>query len=438
MFARRLFAATLLCKTTLLLGGVAAHAQSLPAPAPIPQKPAPKPTPTPAPLAAASETDLPFEQPIVIGEPVRNQVTPKPTPGNSRRPAVKRSVAAGVEITGLSEAAAINKMRATLSPALKAPFRVIIGDYQYSFERHELGASLALWPMMREARQSGNSALIFDVDTKALEKALRELDVSVRNDFETLALNVGGTMVRVEKALRAAPPQNAAEALTVRLAPPASEPQAPAATPKTPVSTPTAKGAFGHLLASFSTSYDASLRGRTTNLRMAAKNIDGTVVAPGRVFSTNAAIGPRNAAAGWREAKMFVSGRVVSGTGAGICQASSTLYNAVLRANLPVVERHAHSMRVTYVPPSLDAALLWGSKDFKFRNNTGAPIKVETEVAGGKFHVRLWSQQPRKSPPVNIVSRVLSRANGTRSVAFKVVGGQQTQLSRDYYRPKPN
>jgi vancomycin resistance protein YoaR len=104
-----------------------------------------------------------------------------------------------------------------------------------------------------------------------------------------------------------------------------------------------------------------------------------------------------------------VSGRVVSGTGAGICQAASTLYNAALLADMPIVERHAHSMRVMYVPPSRDAALMWGSKDFKFRNTMGGALKIQTWVSGGQFHVKLWGEKPRNAESVKIVSRVLSR-----------------------------
>jgi vancomycin resistance protein YoaR len=170
---------------------------------------------------------------------------------------------------------------------------------------------------------------------------------------------------------------------------------------------------------------------------MAAKHISGSIVQPGEVFSTNAAIGPRDAAAGWKEAKMFVSGQVVSGTGSGICQAASTLYNLVLMADLPVVERHPHSMRVMYVPPSRDAALLWGAKDFKFRNTTDSPLLVQTFVSGGKFHARLWSAKPRASAPVSIVSRVISTDGGTRSEAYKIVGGKRVKLSRDFYLPHP-
>lgn len=409
---------------------VQANAQNLPAPAPQPLKPAPRPTAAPpeAPLLIAPPSS---ESPIVIGEPVRHQNGATPAPPIARKP---NASVAGVSIVGLRDADAIAKLRAALAPQLKAPVRLIIGDYQYTFRRDELGAQLPLWPLMRQARaQNGAAPLRLQIDKKILLAALGELNIQVREDFQNSALDVGASASRVEMALEGAPIPAAIPLVVVE------RPREIVKIPeveKTPASPPKT-GKTGYLLASFATRYDAGLRGRTSNLKMAAKHINGTVVAPGKVFSTNAAIGPRNAAAGWREAKMFVSGKVVSGTGAGICQAASTLYNAALLGDLPIVERHAHSMRVMYVPPSRDAALMWGSKDFKFRNTTEGAIRVQTWVAGSQFHVQLWGQKPRGGAPVQIVSRVLSRKSGTKSEAFKLVGGQKIRLSRDSYAPHP-
>jgi vancomycin resistance protein YoaR len=426
--------------TIPLFLSVSASAQVLPAPAPQPVKPAAKATPTPDPLLI--EDPLPSEAPIIIGEPVRHQsgmgVPSKTSPARTTSVAPPpRASVAGVSIVGLSDGNAVAKMRAALEPQLKAPVRLVIGGYQYTFLREELGVTLPLWPMMREARRkNGDAPLRLQVDQDKVIAALKELDIQVRQDFEDTALNVGASAARVKLGLETTPIPTAIPLVTMPL--PKAElpaPKAPEVEPAKDNNAPSNK--FPYLVASFSTRYDAGLRGRTTNLKMAAQNIDGTIVAPGRVFSTNQAIGPRNAAAGWREAKMFVSGQVVSGTGAGICQAASTLYNAALLADLPIVERHAHSMRVMYVPPSRDAALMWGSKDFKFRNTTGGALRVQTWVAGGKFHVNLWGAKPRTGAPVQITSRVLSREGGTRSEAFKLVGGQKIRLSRDSYKPHP-
>ena len=385
-------------------------------------------------VAGAQQVD----SPIILGEPVRNQttsVTPAPKAAASAKIVRKyTTTAAGIDITGLSQSAAKAKLRAALEPKLKEPIRLVIGDYQYTYTRAELGASVDYDSMVKVANKTGMAALRLDADKSKIVKELRLLDSQVKDDFENTALNIGGSAVRVRLALEGQP-KPFAEILTVPFKS-APDPVVEAARPDA-VAAKTGSGKYPYLLADFTTNFNAGLRGRTTNLKMAAKNINGTIVAPGAVFSANQAIGPRNAAAGWREAGMFVSGQVVSGTGAGICQVSSTLYNATLLADLPIVERHPHSMRVTYVPPSQDAALLWGRKDFKFRNDTGTPIKVETYVRGNKFTAKLWGQKPYSGPAVKVSSRVLSRSNGMRSEAYKTVDGKQIRLSRDYYLAHP-
>ena len=383
-------------------------------------------------VAHAQQVDAP----LVTGEPVRHQtasVTPAPAPAQTAR---KYAVtAAGVDITGLSQNAARAKLRAALEPQLKEPIRLVIGDYQYTYTRAELGASVDYDSMVKVAKKTGRAAFRLDADNAKITKELRLLDAQVKTDFEDKALNIGGSATRVRLALEGQP-KPFAEMLTIPYKS-APDPVVETERPANAATSKTGSGKFPYLLADFTTSYNAGLRGRTTNLKMAAAHINGTVVAPGATFSANKTIGPRNAAAGWREAGMFVSGQVVSGTGAGICQASSTLYNATLLAGLPIVERHPHSMPVTYVPPSQDAALLWGQKDFKFRNDTGGAIKVEMSVSGGKFTARLLGEKPKSSPTVKVTSRVLSRAGGMRSEAYKTVDGKQIRLSRDSYLPHP-
>lgn len=412
-----------------------AQAQLLPAPA----TPQPISSDDPAPIL---DDPLPNDSPIVIGEPVRHQsapvrpAAPSSKPAKATVPAVVTGTIEGISIARLNDAQALYKLRTVLSPQLKVPFRTVIDSYQYTFRRDELGAELPLRSLLARARRGENVSLRLSVNRAKLEAALRELDGQIRQDFGTLGLNIKASADRIEAALEATPPKQREILSVIPVREAAPEPtQTPE--PQATTSPQVGKGDFPYLLASFSTRYDASLRGRTVNLRMAASHINGTIVPAGAIFSTNSAIGPRNAASGWREAKMFVSGRVVAGTGAGICQAASTLYNCALLGNFLIVERHAHSMRVTYVPPSRDAALMWGSKDFKFRNTTGAPIRVQTFVSGGKFNARVWGQKVRTTPQIELVSLVTSRSGGTHSQAYKLVGGKKVKLSSDFYRPHP-
>ncbi len=133
---------------------------------------------------------------------------------------------------------------------------------------------------------------------------------------------------------------------------------------------------FGTTLASFSSNYSSSSANRAYNVELAASKINGIVLANGAEFSYNAVVGNANAANGFKMATVFSNGKVTEGIGGGVCQISSTLYCAVLRADLQVTERHNHSLPIGYVPGGQDATVSYGSLDFRFKNNTGAPIKI--------------------------------------------------------------
>ena len=109
--------------------------------------------------------------------------------------------------------------------------------------------------------------------------------------------------------------------------------------------------AFPDLLASFSTKYATSNKDRTTNLRLAAEKINGTVVMPGEIFSYNTVVGKRTIAAGYKEADIYENGQVTSGLGGGICQISTTLYNAAIAANMEIESRRNHMFVPSYADP---------------------------------------------------------------------------------------
>lgn len=141
--------------------------------------------------------------------------------------------------------------------------------------------------------------------------------------------------------------------------------------------------AFPYLISSYSTKYDASNVNRSGNLKIAADKINGTVLMPGEEFSYNEVVGKRTIEEGYRNAKIYENGQVVDGLAGGICQISSTLYNAVLLANLEITERRNHSYTTSYVPAGRDATVVYGTQDFKFKNSRTYPIKIEANVANG-------------------------------------------------------
>ena len=129
---------------------------------------------------------------------------------------------------------------------------------------------------------------------------------------------------------------------------------------------------------------------RTNNLILASKAVDGTIVLPGEVFSFNATVGMRTAEKGYQEAEIYAAGGVsMPGIGGGVCQVASTIYYACLLADLETVERHPHMFFSAYVPGGMDAAISYGVQDYKFRNNTPYPIRIDASVSGGQVHVTL-------------------------------------------------
>ncbi len=148
--------------------------------------------------------------------------------------------------------------------------------------------------------------------------------------------------------------------------------------------------AFPDQLATFTTRYDVSDVDRTTNLRLACQKINGTVLLAGETFSYNDVVGARTVAAGYKNAKIYEAGQVVDGLGGGICQISSTLYNAALLANLEIVERRNHQFVTSYVPAGRDATVVYGSTDFKFKNTRKYPIRIVATANAGIATISIY------------------------------------------------
>lgn len=148
--------------------------------------------------------------------------------------------------------------------------------------------------------------------------------------------------------------------------------------------------AFPNKLGTFTTRYDISDKDRSTNLQLACNKINGTVVLSGDTFSYNKVVGARTEGAGYKNAKVYESGKVVDGIGGGICQISSTLYNAVLMSNLEIVERKNHQFITSYVPAGRDATVVYGMTDFKFKNTRKYPVRIVATAKDGIATVSLY------------------------------------------------
>lgn len=198
--------------------------------------------------------------------------------------------------------------------------------------------------------------------------------------------------------------------------------------------------AFPDLLSEFSTKYDARNRNRTTNLILASNKINGTVLMPGETFSYNKIVGERTIQAGYKEAPIYVSGRVEDGLGGGICQITTTLYNAVLYANLEIVERSNHQFVPSYANASRDATVVYGAIDFKFKNNREYPIKINCSVSNGIANFKIFGLKSENDYNVEISSKVTkSTSTSIYSEAYKTLkkNGSVVSneiLSKDVYK----
>ena len=135
--------------------------------------------------------------------------------------------------------------------------------------------------------------------------------------------------------------------------------------------------------------YYSSGSNRATNLRLACEALDGTIVMPGETLSYNNTLGERTEEKGYKPAASYVSGKTEDTLGGGICQPSSVLYYCVLLADLEVVERYCHQYFCTYMDPGMDATVFWNGPDFKFRNNTDFPVRVDAHADGGTVSIAL-------------------------------------------------
>ncbi len=142
-------------------------------------------------------------------------------------------------------------------------------------------------------------------------------------------------------------------------------------------------------IAEFKTTFLKNPVARATNVKIASNSINGKVILPGETFSYNETVGPTTKKNGYKKAQIFIKGKKEMGYGGGVCQVSSTLYNAVLQGGFAVVERHSHSLPVSYVDKDKDAATSYGGIDFKFTNNRTYPVTIQSESDATSVTVRI-------------------------------------------------
>lgn len=204
---------------------------------------------------------------------------------------------------------------------------------------------------------------------------------------------------------------------------------------------------FENLISTYTSTYSMDDKDRVTNLEVAANRCNNTILYPGDEFSYNEALGHRTIANGYKMGNSFAGGKVVKTIGGGICQVSSTLYNAVLRADLTITDRTAHGMYVQYVPQSTDATVVDNAIDFKFRNDGKYPVKLVVTCKDGTVTASVYGFKEDDSLTIDVDVKILetlpyetktqydsTMAKGTKKVVQSPVDGYVSESYKVYYK----
>ena len=211
------------------------------------------------------------------------------------------------------------------------------------------------------------------------------------------------------------------------------------------------------LLASYTTYFNADEQARSENIRIAASLVDDLIIQPYGEFSFNQTVGKRTQEAGFQDAKIIVNGEYVLGTGGGVCQVSTTLYNAALKSGLEITEFHPHSLRIGYVAPSRDA-MVSSHSDLQIFNPRPHPVRLAASVKNGSLKISFFGKNEGDRyeiisnilgeipPPPPIVKQgeedgiLRAEKSGTKSEAYleryragKLV--ERKRIRKDEYRP---
>jgi len=161
------------------------------------------------------------------------------------------------------------------------------------------------------------------------------------------------------------------------------------------------------VIGEFSTSFRGSAPGRIHNIKLSASSFKGMLLMPGDEVSYNETTGPRQAQLGYQEAPVILNGEITPGMGGGVCQTSTTLYNAILLAGLEIVERHPHSLPPAYVPKGTDGAVATGYLDLKFKNSFDYPIYIDSSVIGDKVYFQIYGDLKTRDYSIKIDTQLV-------------------------------
>jgi vancomycin resistance protein YoaR len=170
-------------------------------------------------------------------------------------------------------------------------------------------------------------------------------------------------------------------------------------------------------LSRYATTLEGRTRAQKHNAWLALSRLNGAIVEPGKTFSFNAKVGSFSRDQGYRKAPVSYNGQLIDSWGGGVCQASTTLYNAALLSGMEIVERNRHRFAPSYVPPGRDAAVAFNSIDLRFRNPHPYPVRIACTSDGKRIEVTLWAEEALRERP-----EIYSEIREVREPALVMVG----------------
>jgi len=160
------------------------------------------------------------------------------------------------------------------------------------------------------------------------------------------------------------------------------------------------------IIADYTTNYNAAVTNRSENIRLSAASIDNLILGPGDTFSFNTTVGLRSKSRGYKEANVILDGDFVEALGGGICQTSTTLYNAADYSGLTIIERNPHSLPISYVPTGRDAMVNWGTSDLRFRNDYPFPVLIRTYTTPGQIKIEVRASKENVNAIKEIIKEI--------------------------------
>lgn len=321
--------------------------------------------------------------------------------------------AGGVSVKGLNREEAIRRLRRELAPKLDVKIQLRAGPANaiqtVTRRRADMGFDVNIGKMIaRLERGDKYVPVFFRVDIALAQRGLRR----VQNGLNTSPVDARPVYSKKKVRINSEKPGGrlnigaSAVALRQRAEDDAAQTRFPlvrdAVAPT--VTTQRLKG-INAILATYSTELNPRKRGRTTNVRVASQTIDGTVLKPDEVFSLNDTVGQRTPERGYKKAIIFAGRQLKTEYGGGVSQVTGTLFNAALKAGLPIVTYRVHTRPVDYIPLGRDATVSWGNFDMKFKNNTGAPVYISYKLKGSQLTARLFGKKTGNKVRIQVRSQ---------------------------------